>query len=349
MWRVTLRDLQWRRRRYVVSVAGTSLVFAMTLLLAGLGASFGAEVDNTLHAIGGDTWAVQAGSPGPFSNPALLPDEAVQRVARARGISHADPVVIGYQPIHTGVSSLSANIIGIQPSGITQLHVNRGRQPMSVGEAAVNASLNLHLGQSFTSGKQRLRTVGILENSTFNAGTPNVFVTTHQAQDLALGGQPLISAVIASGVPHSRVPGLEFLSIAQVRTDLLKPFQKGSQSIDFVELLLWLVATAIVGSIIYLSALERLRDFAVLKATGTSNADLTVSLVLQALFISLVAAAVGAVAASLLSPLFPLSVETPGSAFALLPAVAVVIAILASVAGLRRAVGVQPALAFGGP
>jgi putative ABC transport system permease protein len=36
-------------------------------------------------------------------------------------------------------------------------------------------------------------------------------------------------------------------------------------------------------------------------------------------------------------------------AFVLLPVIAVVIGLLASVAGLRRAITVDPALAFGGP
>jgi putative ABC transport system permease protein len=36
-------------------------------------------------------------------------------------------------------------------------------------------------------------------------------------------------------------------------------------------------------------------------------------------------------------------------AFTALPVIAVVIGLLASIAGLRRAVGVDPALAFGGP
>jgi putative ABC transport system permease protein len=30
-----LRDMQWRRRRYVIAIASTGLVFAMTLVLTG--------------------------------------------------------------------------------------------------------------------------------------------------------------------------------------------------------------------------------------------------------------------------------------------------------------------------
>jgi putative ABC transport system permease protein len=42
-------------------------------------------------------------------------------------------------------------------------------------------------------------------------------------------------------------------------------------------------------------------------------------------------------------------VVVPTSAFVFLPVIAVVIGLLASVAGMRRAVTVDPALAFGGP
>ena len=42
-------------------------------------------------------------------------------------------------------------------------------------------------------------------------------------------------------------------------------------------------------------------------------------------------------------------VDIPRVAFALLPVVAITIGVLASLAGLRRAVTVDPALAFGGP
>ena len=38
-----------------------------------------------------------------------------------------------------------------------------------------------------------------------------------------------------------------------------------------IAVLLWIVAALIVGSVIYLSALERTRDFAVFKAVGVST------------------------------------------------------------------------------
>ena len=49
----------------------------------------------------------------------------------------------------------------------------------------------------------------------------------------------------------------------------------------------------------------------------------------------------------ILAPFMPIRVELPLSAFILLPVVAIIISIVASLGGLRRAVSVDPALAFG--
>jgi putative ABC transport system permease protein len=62
-----------------------------------------------------------------------------------------------------------------------------------------------------------------------------------------------------------------------------------------------------------------------------------------------VAAVLGGVVSLMLVPMFPMRVVVPTSAFLLLPVVGVAIGLLASGAGMRRAVTIDPALAFGGP
>ena len=104
-----------------------------------------------------------------------------------------------------------------------------------------------------------------------------------------------------------------------------------------------------IGSVVYLSALERRRDFAVYKATGWSSAALAGGLAVQSVLLSVLASVVGIGLAALLVPLFPLSFEVPVTTQLLLPVVAMGVGLVASLAGLRKAVGVEPALAFGGP
>ena len=75
-----LRDLQWRRRRIVIAIVGTGLVFAMSLLMSGLANSFSVEVNRTLDRQGAQAWVILATSPGAFSPGSfLLPGDVVER------------------------------------------------------------------------------------------------------------------------------------------------------------------------------------------------------------------------------------------------------------------------------
>lgn len=49
-----LRDMQWRRRRFVVAIVSTGLVFAMTLVLTGLANGFRVEAQRTVDSMGVD-------------------------------------------------------------------------------------------------------------------------------------------------------------------------------------------------------------------------------------------------------------------------------------------------------
>ena len=70
---------------------------------------------------------------------------------------------------------------------------------------------------------------------------------------------------------------------------------------------------------------------------------------MQAIIVAVLAALLGGSAVGAARAAVPDAVDIPRIAFVLLPVVAVTIGVLASLAGLRRAVVVDPAVAFGGP
>jgi putative ABC transport system permease protein len=189
--------------------------------------------------------------------------------------------------------------------------------------------------------------VGISTGTTFNFGLPTIIVPIADAQKMLFGGQPVATAFMIEGAPSSAPDGLKLMSLADVISDMKRPIKQGAQSIVFINVLLWIVAAGIIGSIVYLSSLERSSDFAVLKATGTSTRSLVVGLALQAIILCATAALAAAVIAKPLGAGFPFDVELSARNYLELPAVAIAVGLLASLAGLRRAVGVDPALAFG--
>ena len=122
-----------------------------------------------------------------------------------------------------------------------------------------------------------------------------------------------------------------------------------SSSIAFVRVLLWIVAATIVGSVLYLQAMERTRDFAVFKATGTSTRAIGVGLALQAGAAVLSAAVLAAMLlAIVLAPLFPMHVEIPTSAFLCCPSSPSPSGCSPASSPSRKTATIQPALAFGG-
>ena len=72
------------------------------------------------------------------------------------------------------------------------------------------------------------------------------------------------------------------------------------------------------------------------------------ALILQAALLSLLAALLSVGLEEAIAPAVAMSVEVPALTFLTLPIVAVLVGVLASLIGLRRAVGVDPALAFAG-
>jgi putative ABC transport system permease protein len=345
MMRSALRDLQWRHRRVLIAVFGTALVFSITLVLSGVSHGFDVETDRTMAKFRSDGWIVRDGAAGPFIGQAPLPGSTVEAVRSETGITDANAVVFSRKTVGLG-SPKEVNLFGVERRGVAVPAVDRGRAPRESGEIVVSTRLHYGIGDKVLLSGKPFRVVGTISNSTVVAGVPNVLVTLTDAQTIAFVGQPIISAVAVKGTPRAVPPGTRFMNNADARRDLLRAVSNARSGIDLIGLLLWLVAATIIGSVIYLSALERAHDFAVFKATGTSSATILADLVVQAVLLSLVAAGFGVLVATLIGPRFPVPVVIPVSSLLLLPTLAVAVGLLASLAGLRRAITVDPAIAF---
>jgi putative ABC transport system permease protein len=227
---------------------------------------------------------------------------------------------------------------------------DEGRQPTAPGEVLISTRLTGYgIGDQVDVAGTPLTVVGTRHDSTALAGTPNLFVLLADAQKIGFAGLPVVSAVAVHGTPDAVPDGFTIGGNDIARADLLRAIAKAKSSITLITVLLWLVAASIIGAVVYLTALERQRDFAVFKATGVATRSILAGMVLQAAILAIAAALVGSVIASLLGPRFPMIVALELRAHLLLPVFAVLVGTIASVGGMRRVISVDPALAFGGP
>ena len=87
-----LRDMQWKKRRLIITVVSTALIFGMTLVMTGLMNGFRVEAQNTVDSMGVDAFVVKNGAAGPFMGSTPFPDVDLARIAALPGVTAAAPL-----------------------------------------------------------------------------------------------------------------------------------------------------------------------------------------------------------------------------------------------------------------
>jgi putative ABC transport system permease protein len=350
MLAVTFADLWFRARQFLIAVIGVGLVLALALALSGLADGFHAEVAESIDAFGASSWVLSSGAQGRVTAFAAFPAADAPAVAHAPGVHRASPVLFAPAQVVmvAGVAlSQTVNVVGVQPGGLGDPPVVSGHGLTGADQAVVDSKLGAPVGSALYLGGHGIHVVGTVDNRTLTGGVPLVYMPLATVQKVVTGGKPLITAVVVSGTPANVPAGLVVLSPSSVVADTVGQLRTGVQSIDNTRWLMWLVAAAIVASMLYVAALERKRDFAVLKALGSSSRTLFLSLVLEAVVVTLLAAVLAEILASLMTPLFAQPVDITPDARLVLPLIAVLVGVIASTTALRRVTGADPATAFG--
>ncbi len=343
MWLLTMLDMRYRAIRFVVVTLGTALVFTLLFLMTGLIEQFNQEPFLTVEQISTDDWAVPEGSSGPFTSSQVL------RVDQVAALGARGSVVVARGTTVIGGMASEGIVVGLGEQTFADLPLDAGRFPDAELEAVVDETTGLEVGDQFQLGGSSFSVVGLTTDTTLLAGQPAIFIRIFDARTVMFEGSPVTMAVLVEPGTTTDVAGAVVLTADDVAEDLLGPLESAVSSIDLIRILLWVVAAIIIGAVVYLSALERQRDFAVLLAVGGRSRQLATSLAIQAVFVALLAVGTAAVLQAVVAPVFPLKVRVPAASLWQLPAVAVVVAMLAASAAMRRVRRTDPAAAFGGP
>jgi putative ABC transport system permease protein len=342
---LTLRDLQHRAARFASVVVGVSVVFTLLFLMTGLTEQFHREPRDTVASFRASTWLVRDGASGAFTSGATMPADTAALVEGA----DAAPIVVARHSITDATPPIDIVVVGYRPGGLGEPELVDGRLPAAPDEIVIDDSSGIDVGDPAQIGGQRYVVAGHTDRTTLFAGMPLVFMEIESAQDLLYRGQELATTILVAGEPSDIPEGFVAMAPEEIGEDAMRPLERSISSVNLIRVLLWFVAAMIIGTMTYLSALERRRDVAVLKAVGASTMKMGTSIALQAGLIALAAAVIASGLQVVMVPVFPLEVAVPARAFFQVPVLAVVVALLAGGIGLRKAIRTDPALAFAGP
>ncbi len=341
---LTFRDLQHRAMRFLVVIVLGALIFALLFVMTGMVEQFNREPVDTVNGFGASTWVLPEGISGPFTASSTIAAGTALEVVGER----ATPAIIARSSLRHNETTDAVILVGHVQGGLGAPRTSEGRPAQSPGEIVLDDSTGAEVGDPVAVAGGSFTVVGLSRKTTLLAGMPVVFMTLADAQELVFQTDQVVSVVLVEGEPTSLPAGVVAVPSAVVAADTLEPLEGAVASVDLVRALLWMVAAVIIGAVVYLSALERVRDFAVLKAMGVSNKSLIGSLALQAVLVALGAVAIGAVIQLMLAPAFPLEVTVPDRAFVQIPIFAVLMALIAGAAGMTRVARADPASAFAG-
>jgi putative ABC transport system permease protein len=342
MWLVSLRDLQWRARRFVIAVVATALAFGLALVMSGVTEHLHNESGRTVGLYDADSWLVVDGASGPFTGIQVLPESLAERIAQRTGVDAA-PLLLA----RASVDGKDVNVVGYVPGSVSEPAVLSAIGDR-VGGVVADTMLDRSIGDVLMLGGRSYPVVGTAEDVSFYFAMPTVFLPIDEVQDTFFAGQRIASTVLVRGELGEVPDGYSLRSSAEVRDDMNRVLGETDQTIGVITTLLWVMAAGIVGAMVYVTVLERIRDLAVLKAVGVRTRSLVFGLVLQAVTMALAAVVVSVGIAAAIAPTFSFPVEIPTVAYVRLTVLGVVIGSLAALVGVRRIVRTDPALAFGG-
>src|SRR5688500_2951906 len=110
MFLLTIRDVQYRAVRFVISILGTAVVLAMVFLMTGLSAQFRNEPRATVDTFGADFWLVSASATGPFTAGTPMPAGLVDGIQVPGG--RVDPILVGRHTLERPDAVVDVVLVG---------------------------------------------------------------------------------------------------------------------------------------------------------------------------------------------------------------------------------------------
>jgi putative ABC transport system permease protein len=352
------------RRRAALTVLGVASSLLLVLVLEGIFAGAVDRVTYYIRTSPADVFVSQAGVRTMHMSASTLRADTPDRVARISGVAWATPIAFASGSTAGPRGRQLSYLIGYDTStgrgGPTELV--EGRAP-GTGEAVLDEQaadqLGIQLGDRFTVMGTQVRAVGF---STGGSSITNTTVFVDLGEFARIHGE-LISYVLAgldpgadadsvgerirTEVPRVSVQSREQFvdSEARVVTDMSADLLRLMSTIGLV------IALAVIALGLMTATLNRLQDFAVLKALGARTPRLAAAVAMQVLLTVVLASAVATAAALTLAWLLPLAapaiqISITAAAVAQTTTTALLVGLIAALWPLRRIAALDAATAF---
>jgi putative ABC transport system permease protein len=372
---IAWKNLLKERTRLGLTLVG--VVFAVVLMFFDIAAYLGFVSASSVlidHAKA-DVWITLQNSRN-FDSSRPFPERKLWQVKQIRGVAAAVPMAKGWSQMKLASGSTeTVMIVGFDPDAglglpwklregdVRDLRVDR---TVIIDESALRKLEGLGVGDETEISDTAVTVVGISEEVRSFTTYPTIFANYETAKRLATvyrtSGSDQTTFILVKVVPGHEIAEVvrRVKALGGIDAYASQEFSamtrrywivQTGMGIGFgvVALLGFFVGMVIVGQTIYSSTIEHLREYGTLKALGATGGEIVALIVYQALVYALVGYVVGVSLALAARPGYESlglkMVTTPGMGIGMF-VVTVAMCVGASIASVRRALRVDPALVF---
>ncbi|MBI2384722.1 MAG: ABC transporter permease [Elusimicrobia bacterium] len=381
---LALRDVDYHRARFALTSVGLGLLVGVVMSMGGIYRGLVADALSFSRAAEADLWVVQQDTNGPFAAVSRIPEDVRYRVAAVPGVLEAAPLsfqTIQFdrhgKPFRFFLVGYDLGSFGGPTEIVAGRPIRRKRYELVAGQG-----MNLEVGETLRLGLHEYTVVGVTGKIVSSGGDPAAFVSLPDAQDIqfksdndairnerrraaaGLGAAGAPSTHVVNAVIARLAPGADPAEVAarigrwshfravtddeQNRIITKGMIEKARMQLGLFRVILLVISAVIISLIIYTSTLDKIRVIATLKLIGSPDSLIVGMILQQSLMMGLIAYGLGWLLIALTYEKFPRRVVLEPFDLRLLFVVIMAICALASFAGIRKALKVEPAEALGG-
>ncbi len=362
---VARRNLFAEKGRFAISVAGVAFAVVLILIVLALYRGF-SRSGQTFRELPGQLWIVQQGTTDPFHSVSLVSRGELADARGVDGVAAVVPVLSRTMEFTVDGKAESGRLLAldIDPSLPFPDDARRRFLPAQgsiVIDGILGAKTGLRANESAEFNGTPL-VVGHVERSSAEAFSPFIFLNAADATrifgrgDLVSYGmvilRPEAKPMDVARAIEARNPGLHVFTSSEFATSIRKEIDESFLPIISVLLIIgFVVGAAVVGLTIYTATIERSREFGVMKAVGGSAGFLYRIVLSQSSMLTAAGFAVGLAAAWGVAQLVRQLVPDFVTIFRAQDVIgvfagAVLMALVASFAPVRRINSIDPATVF---
>ncbi len=350
--------------RFLSIIGALSLITFLVLTLSALsdGLFFGST--GAVKAPSAQAYVFSEDAEGSFIR-SQIPAADVEKYRQLDGIDRAGPVGVLLTSGKASSGELDVAVFGVDPeSASAPQTVTKGRLPTPAenGVAAIDDSAKgVEIGSTVTVGDVPVEIVGLTSGSSYQL-QPTLWTTVDTWTAMQESVRPetrglpaYVSAIALDLSAGTTVESLRSIAGTVVLTEdqaalAIPGVEQQRSTLNSIIYTTLLVAALVVALFFALIVLEKRDLFAALKALGTSTGRLGRSVIIQAIFASVIGVILGAIASRLLGLVIPSEVPTLYLTNSLIQisVFTIVASVLGAVFSLRRIAKIDPATALGG-